>query len=402
MGHQHAQSHPPNRLETWDSGVAAAMHHGRARMETTRDLFRVWGIPIRVHPSWLVIFALVSWSLAAGYFPATHPGWSAPTYWLAGTITSLLLFASVVVHELGHAWVARRAGLPISGITLFLFGGVARMVREPSAPGVELRIAVAGPITSLALALGFAMVWVVAQPLEVVAAAALWLARINMGVALFNLVPGFPLDGGRVLRAVVWWWTGRFRDASRVAAQSGQVVALGFIGLGILLVLRGQLLNGVWTAFVGWFLQSAAASTFAETDLRERLQQTTVSRAMTGEYRRVPPAETLERLVQDEVLGAGRRCFLVMEGARLVGLVTLHDVRAVPRERWADVTVAQAMTPAVKLTTAAPGEPLLAALERMDTAEVAQLPVVEGDAVRGLIAREHVLRYVGARAELGV
>jgi Zn-dependent protease len=248
-------------------------------MKTMRGRVRVWGIPIGIHPSWLVVFALVSWSLAAGYFPEAHPGWSRLTYWLAGSVTSLLLFASVVVHELGHAWVARRAGLPIAGITLFLFGGVARIVREPSSPGVELRIALAGPVTSLTLALGFAAVWVIAQPVEVVAAAALWLVRINTGVALFNLVPGFPLDGGRVLRAVAWWWTGRFRDASRVAAHAGQVVALGLIGLGVLLVWRGQLVNGVWTAFVGWFLQNAAASTFAETDLRERLQQTTVSRA---------------------------------------------------------------------------------------------------------------------------
>jgi Zn-dependent protease len=317
-------------------------------------------------------------------------------------VTSLLLFASVVVHELGHAWVARRAGLPIAGITLFMFGGVARITREPASPGGEFRIAIAGPITSLALALGFAVVAVVVQSVEVAAAAALWLARINAAVAVFNLVPGFPLDGGRVLRAVVWWWTGRFRDASRVAAHSGQLIALGFIGLGILLVLRGQALNGVWTAFVGWFLQNAAAATAADTDLRERLQQTTVSRAMTGEYRRVSPDETLERLVQDEVLGAGRRCFLVMDGARLLGLLTLQDLRAVPRERWREVTVAQAMTPAAKLATVAPQESLLVALERMDTAEVAQLPVVAGDAQQGLIAREHVLRYISARTELGV
>jgi Zn-dependent protease/CBS domain-containing protein len=371
-------------------------------MDGRRDLLVAWGIPIRIHPSWFVVFALVSWSLASGYFPQEHPGWSWLTYWLAGAVTTLLLFGSVVVHELGHAWIARRAGLPTRSITLFMFGGVARIDREPASPGVELRIALAGPVTSLALALGFAVVWLVARPLDVVAAAALWLVRMNTAVAVFNMVPGFPLDGGRVLRAIVWWWTGRFRDASRVASQSGQLIALGFIGLGILLALRGQLLNGLWMAFIGWFLQSAAAASAAESDLRERLRQTTVSRAMAVDYRRVPRDVTLERLVQDEVLGAGRRCFLVLDGARLAGLVTLHDVRAVPRERWPDVTVEQAMTPAAKLTTVTPGESLLVALDKMDTAEVAQLPVVEGESLAGLIGREHVLRYVSARAELGI
>jgi CBS domain-containing protein len=283
-----------------------------------------------------------------------------------------------------------------------MFGGVARIGREPTSPGVEFRIAIAGPITSLALALGFAVVWLVARPVDVVAAAALWLVRVNTAVAVFNLVPGFPLDGGRVLRAIVWWWTGRFRDASRIAAQSGQLIALGFIGVGILLALKGHLLNGLWMAFIGWFLQSAAAASAAESDLRERLRQATVAQAMTLEYRPVPRDVTLERLAQEEVLGAGRRCFLVADAGRLVGLVSLHDVRTVPRERWHDVTVEQAMTPAAKLTTVAPGESLLAALEKMDTADVAQLPVVEGEALRGLIGREHVLRYVSARAELGI
>jgi Zn-dependent protease/CBS domain-containing protein len=371
-------------------------------MDRARDVLKVWDIPIRIHPSWLLIVALMSWSLASGYFPQEHPGWSPVTYWLLGGITTVLLFLSVVVHELGHSWVARSAGLPIASITLFMFGGIARMTREPASAAVEFRIALAGPLTSLALALGFAGVWLAARSVEVVAAPALWLARINATVAVFNLVPGFPLDGGRVLRALVWWRTGRFRDATRVATQAGQLIALGFIALGILLAVQGQLLAGVWTAFIGWFLQSATATTKAQTDLRERLQQTTVARAMTGEFRQVRSDETLERLVHDEVLGAGQRCFLVTDGGRLVGLVSLRDVRAVPRERWPSVTIAQAMTPAAKLTTVTPGESLLVALERMDEADVAQLPVVEGEALRGLIAREHVVRYVSARAELGV
>jgi Zn-dependent protease len=371
-------------------------------MNAKRNLVMVRGIPIRIHPSWFFVLALISWSLASGYFPAEYSGWATLTYWLAGVATTLLLFGSIVVHELGHAWVARHYGLPIRSITLFAFGGVAQIGGEPASPGVEFRIAIAGPVTSLALAVGFAVVWLVARPVDVVAAPALWLARINTVVALFNLIPGFPLDGGRVLRAIVWRWTGRFRDASRIASHAGQLVALGFIGLGILLAVRGNLLNGLWLAFVGWFLQSAAAASAAESDLRERLRQVTVSRAMTREYRRVPRDVTLERLVQDEVLGAGRRCFVIEDDGRLQGLLTLHDVKGVPRERWRDVRAEHAMTPAEKVKTVGPEDSVLVALERMDATDVAQLPVVEDETVVGLIGREHILRYVSARVELGI
>lgn len=366
------------------------------------QIIRIWGIPIRIHFSWLLVFGLVTWSLAAGYFPHEYPGWAGRTYWAVGAVTALVFFASVLVHELGHSWVALRNRIPIRGITLFIFGGVAQIAREPSAAGAELRIALAGPATSFALAGLFAGTWWLVREVPVLAAPTIWLARINSMMALFNLVPGFPLDGGRLLRALLWRWTGSQRRASEAASTIGQLVAFGFIGLGILMVLGGNVIGGMWITFIGWFLQNAAAASYAEADIREMLRAVRVGQVMTRSCPRVELDWSLDRVIRDEVLGAGRRCFAVTEDGRLVGLLTLHDIKAIPKDRWATVTVRQTMLPGDKVITVTPETDLLAALERMDDTDVAQMPVVEAGVLLGLVAREHVLRYVRARAELGI
>jgi Zn-dependent protease/CBS domain-containing protein len=370
-------------------------------LEGRLKVLEVWGIPIRVHFSWLLVFGLVTWSLAAGYFPGEYPGWAARTYWAVGAITALIFFASILVHELGHSWVALRNGIPIRGITLFVFGGVAQIAREPGAPGAELRIAIAGPVTSFVLAGLFAGTWQLVRDVPILAAPAIWLARINFMVAAFNLIPGFPLDGGRLFRALVWRWTGSFRRANEAASFTGQLVAFGFIGWGILTVLGGNVIGGMWIAFIGWFLQNAAAASHGEATMREMLRDVTVGQAMTRDCQRVERGSSLDRVVHEEVLGAGRRCFVVTEAGRLVGLLTLHEIKAIPKDRWAVVTVGEVMTPADKVTVVDPKTDLLAALEKMDDANVAQMPVVEAGELLGMIGREQVLHYVRVRAELG-
>ncbi len=365
-------------------------------------LLEVWGIPIHLHLSWLVIWGLVTWSLAAGYFPHEYPSWAPAAYWAVGALTALAFFGSVLVHELGHSWVALRNGIPIRGITLFIFGGLAQIGREPQAPGVEFRIASAGPLTSVALAVLFGGTWWLVRDVPVLAAPAIWLARINFMVAAFNVIPGFPLDGGRLFRALVWRVTGSFRRANRAAAFTGQVVALGLIGWGILTVLDGNVIGGMWIALIGWFLQNAAASAYAETNLRELLRDATVAQAMTADCARVGRGVPLDRIVRDEVLGAGRRCFIVTDDGQMAGLLTLHEIKAIPAERRAAVTAGEVMAPVEKLATVEPGTDLLAALEKMDDANVAQMPVVEAGRLRGMVAREQVLHYVRVRAELGM
>lgn len=371
-------------------------------MEGRVTIGTVWGIPIGLHFSWLFVFGLVTWSLAAGYFPAEYSGWAPSTYRLVGAVTGLVFFGSVLVHELGHSWVALRNAIPIRSITLFVFGGIAQIGREPASPGVEFRIAIAGPLTSLGLAGLFAGIWLLTREAELLAASAIWLARINLMIALFNPAPGFPLDGGRIFRAAIWRWTGSLPRATRVASLSGQILAFGFIAFGILTILRGNLLGGIWMALIGWFLQNAAAATHAQANLRELLAGVTVAQAMTAECRRVAGGVTLDRLVREEVLGAGRRCFLVTDDGHLRGMLTLHEVKAVPRERWGDVSAEDVMAPIERLAAVGPQDALLVALEKMDDANVAQLPVVAGDRLLGMIGREQILHYMRARAELGV
>lgn len=371
-------------------------------MEDRLIVATVWGIPIRLHFSWFLVFGLVTWSLAGGYFPVEYPGWAQSAYWLVGAVTSLLFFGSILVHELGHSWVALRNAIPIKSITLFIFGGVAQVGREPTSPGIEFRIAIAGPLTSLGLAGLFGAAWLVAREVALLEAPAIWLARINLMVALFNLIPGFPLDGGRVLRAIVWRWTASLHRATLAASFSGQLLAFGLIAFGIVGGLRGNVLGGVWMVLIGWFLQNAAAASHAQANLRELLRGVTVAQAMTRECRSVGRDSTLEQLVREEVLGAGRRCFFVMDDGHLRGLLTLHEVRAVARERWGEVAVADVMVPAERLASIGPEAELLVALEKMDDAGVAQMPVVEGGRLLGLIGREQILHYVRIRAELGM
>jgi CBS domain-containing protein len=252
------------------------------------------------------------------------------------------------------------------------------------------------------LAALFAMAGAAAGDLVLVAAPAAWLARINLTVALFNLVPAFPLDGGRVFRALVWKWTGSFDRATRVAGFAGTLVASGLIALGIFTAFAGQALAGIWMALIGWFLQSAAAQSQVQVGLKQLLRGVRVAQAMTRECARVGREWTLERLVREEVLGSGRRCFVITDDGHLAGLLTLHGIKAVPRQRWGEVRVEDVLTPADKVTTVGPDDALHTALEKMDDAEVAQVPVVEHGELVGMLGREQVLHYIRTRAELGV
>jgi Zn-dependent protease len=371
-------------------------------MEASVKLGRIWGIPIGLHTSWFLIFGLLTWSLATGYFPQEYPQLSGLAHWGLGLVTSLLFFGSVLAHELGHSWVALRERIPVRAITLFIFGGVAQIGREPASPGAEFRIAIAGPLVSLGLALGFAGAWLLDQAVPFLAAPSLYLLRINAMLALFNLIPGFPLDGGRVLRALLWRMTGSFQKASRAAAFSGQVIAFGFIALGVFTILRGQFFNGLWLAFIGWFLQNAAASTYAQTNLQTSLAGVKVAQVMEQTCARVPSLQPLSQVVDERVLNGAQRCFFVADNGKLEGLLTLREIAAVPQPKWGFTTTRQVMVPFEKLVRVSPDTELLAALQRMDEANVAQLPVLEGDKLVGMLSREQVVHYLRTRAELGI
>lgn len=370
-------------------------------MESRVRLGKIWGIPIGLHTSWFVIFLLLTFSLAVGYFPDEYEDLSRPMYWLLGGVTSLLFFGSVLAHELAHAWVALRNSIPVRSITLFIFGGVAQIEQEPHTAGAEFRIAIAGPIMSLALAGLFFALYQIDQPIAVLAAPSIYLARINLILGLFNMIPGFPLDGGRVLRAVIWRVTGSLRRATKIAGAVGQVVAFGFMGWGALMLLSGSLFNGLWIIFIGWFLQNAAVSVVAQSDIQEALRGVTVGEIMSRECLMIPREQPLRELVDNRILREGARCFMVGSGDRMDGMLTLRDVGAVPREQWDTLTAGEIMIPWSELTRVEPRTELFDALRAMDGKNVAQVPVVENNQLVGVLTREQVLRYVRMRSELG-
>jgi len=375
---------------------------GKQNMEGRVKLGRILSIPVGLHWTWFLIFGLVTWSLALGYFPTEYPSLSATAYWFLGAVTSLLFFGSVLLHELGHSVVALRHQIPVHSITLFIFGGVAQIEREPQTPGAEFRIAIAGPLTSLGLAVVFGGLWWLDRMIPYLAAPSIWLMRINLALAVFNLIPGFPLDGGRVLRAVVWKLSGSFHRATQIAASSGQLVAFGFMGLGVFTILGGNFFNGLWLAAIGWFLQNAAATSYAQANMQQLLRDVTATQVMSQECSLIPERTSLRQLVEEQVLTGGGRCFFVAENERLLGLLTLTDVAKVPRAEWAETTAGQVMVPWEHTIRVQPGTLLLTALKTMDDANVNQVPVVEGDEITGMLSRERVLHYIRTRTELGM
>jgi Zn-dependent protease len=371
-------------------------------MNSSLTLGTIFGIPIRLHISWVLIALLVTFSLAGGIFPQQYPGWDAATYWAVGAATAVLFFASVLIHELGHSVVALREGIPVRNITLFIFGGVAQIGREPTSAGAEFRIAIAGPLTSLALAAGFGALSPLFRALDTpLVALAAYLAQINLLLAAFNMIPGFPLDGGRVLRSLIWRFNGSLLTATRWASSVGRGVAFIFIGIGIFQVLGGSLGNGLWIAFIGWYLNGAAQSSYQQVVLREMLGGVTASEVRPQQCSLVPGDVQLDDLVSEHVLARGDQCFFVGRDGDVQGMVTLNQIRQVPRTRWTDVLARQVMTPANDLAWASPDDEVLALLQRMEEADTDHLPLVAAGRPLGMITRDGLLRYIRLRNELG-
>jgi Zn-dependent protease/predicted transcriptional regulator len=363
-------------------------------------LGRIAGVRIGIDYTWLLAFALVSWSLAAGYFPQVLPGEAVLTYWTLGTVGALMLFACVLLHELSHSLVARRRGLHVDSITLFIFGGVSNLSSEMSRPGDEFVVAVVGPLTSLALA-GIASL--VGQSLAsgnaVIGALLGYLAFANAMLGAFNLVPGFPLDGGRLLRAAVWAISGSLRQATTIASYTGQTLGYLLVLLGVSTLLGGDGLSGLWMVLIGWFLSGAAASTREEQVAREVLSGIAVSTVMDTTPPVASPRISVESFVFECAVLHGHRAVLVIQADHLLGLVTLADVHKVEREAWTTTPLEEIMsTP--PLWTVTPESDLAVALELMVTHSIHQLPAVTAGHVVGMINRADILRMLQLRDQL--
>lgn len=385
-------------------------------------LVRIFGISVYIDWSWLFIFLLVTWQLAIVVFPALHPTWSPLLAWGTAVAAAILFFASVLAHELAHSVVAKARGLPVSRITLFLFGGVSNIEREPSSPSTEFLMAIVGPLTSLVLGIVFLLLggvsiltagqFLTGGPLRLlgrlgpVPTLLLWLGPVNIILAIFNMVPGFPLDGGRVLRSILWAVSRNLRLATRWASWIGQAIAWLFIAAGISMVFGVQLpffgtglVGGLWLAFIGWFLNNAAAQSYRQLVLEDLLDGVPVSMLMRSDAPSVPPYLTLSDLVYDHIMGSDERSFPVLDGDRLVGIVSLGDVRKVPREQWPSTTVAQVMTPADQLAVATPREEVSEALNDLTGHDVRQMPVVQEGKLVGVLRRGDIMRWLQLHSE---
>ena len=356
------------------------------------QLGKIFGIPLRLDYSWFLIFLLVAVSLSYFYFPQSYPMWRPAVYWIVGICTSLLFFASVLAHELAHSAVAIRSGIPVKSITLFIFGGVAHIGREATNPGTELKVAAAGPLCSVALAAAFfGISWLSGDFSVQLAALTFWLAMINGMLAAFNMIPGFPLDGGRVLRSILWMSSGNFRRATRIATLSGYGVSYTFILGGILLLLLTGRLDGLWFVFIGFFLNSAARASYQQTMVREGLRGFAARDVMTQDCPAVPHNTTIKELVQRQLM-LSSPCFQVTIEGRMEGVLTLRQIKGVPREEWDITTVSHVMTAVEKLEAVRPGDDAIAILEQMDEKNLDVVTVVGEGRVLGMILRHDLIR----------
>jgi len=360
---------------------------------------RAFGIPIFVHPSWLVIFGLITWTLATGYFPQEYPNLPVRSYWARGLVASLLFFASILLHELGHSLVALKHGIAIRSITLFIFGGVARLGEDPPDGRTELKVAAAGPLVSVLLAGLFYGVSLLGLLGEGVRAVAGYLAFINLLIALFNLVPAFPLDGGRLLRGLLWSRTGKGR-ATQIAAGAGTAFAYFLIASGVLTLLTGNAVTGMWNILIGWFLKEASAGAYRELRLDQLLRGLSVGDAMIREVATIPGEISLTEAVHDYFLKTGFGGYPVRRGEAVVGLLCLRDVLRHSSEERDATSVQAAMTPLADTIVVGPGEPLLEATAKMTQAGTGRLLVMEDVRLVGLLTLSSVLRRVRVREEL--
>jgi Zn-dependent protease/predicted transcriptional regulator len=364
-------------------------------------LFRIRGIPVRAHPSWLLILALLTWNLAVGYFPQVLPDVPVGALWIKGLIAALLLFASVLLHELAHSIAALHYGIPVSSITLHIFGGVSQMEREPDRPGAEFVIAIVGPLTSFAIAVVLSLALRVLDPGAGARATMKNLSFVNLLLGIFNLIPGFPLDGGRVLRAILWHLKGDGAWATRVAARTGSVFALVLIGLGILRAVTGELVGGLWFVLIGLFLRQSAESSYQQVVVRRGLSPYAVRDVMTRGVMTVPADASAADIMDHFFWKHHVSSFPVVDGDRVVGIIGLDQVKALPPETRPTTRARDFMHPLSDALTVAPADSLWQALEKLTRNGLGRVAVLDGVRLVGYLSVKDVAHVLAVAPKAG-
>ena len=376
-------------------------------MQPHLRLGRIAGIEIGIHYSWIFIAVFITLSLGA-HFAEVNPQWTIGVIWSAAIITGLLFFVSIVVHELGHALVASARGLPVRSITLFALGGVASIEKDAADARTEFWMGIAGPLTSVGIgAICTGLAWVLGSgmnvtPADPLMAVLVWLGYINIMLAAFNMIPGFPLDGGRVLRAAVWGVTGNADRATRIAARIGEGVALLFIMFGVWQFFSGAGIGGLWIALIGWFLLDAAGAAYLHVDTLATLKGLRVRDIMADDCLRIPARTPLQIFADDYVLRTGQRCFAVEKDGQIEGLITAADLKQIDRDRWTQVTVGAVMRPLNRLHTVTPDTTVVDALQAMGREDLNQLPVVSNGRMEGMLSRSRIVQVLQTHAELSM
>lgn len=367
-------------------------------MPDTIKIGRIAGIQIGVHWSWVFVFALITWSFASYLGDEVYPDWSDERRWGVAVIIAAIFFLSILLHELSHSLVAKARGIEVTGITLFVFGGVSNLGREAESAGEEFWIAIVGPLTSLLIGVVFAVLWIALRsPYPEASSVAGYLASINAVIAVFNMLPGFPLDGGRVFRSIVWARNRNLLRATRTAAKTGEFVAYGLMAVGAISFIALSPISGIWLFLIGLFLRNASTSSYEQMVLQSTLEGLTARQIARTDFIAVPPDMTMDHLVQQFMLVGRGRSYPVVAGQELLGLITLTDAQKLSRDLWPTTSVYRAMTPIDRLRAVGPDESAQAVLQLMSETDVNQVPVIEGTRIIGMISRADILRIIQVR-----
>jgi Zn-dependent protease/CBS domain-containing protein len=354
----------------------------------------ILGIPIYLDYSWFIILVLLTWMLAQSYFPLQFKNWPVFSYWLVGLITSFFFFLSILLHELGHSIIAKRYRLKVKRITLFVFGGVAEISSEPPKSSAEFWIAIAGPITSFILAGVFYLLAELFAQNQYVFASLWYLALINFILAIFNLIPGFPLDGGRIFRAIVWAVTKDYKRATTIAANTGRFFGFLFIMVGAFQIMQNNVFNGLWIAFIGWFLESAAKSQVQNQAFNDLLFGHQVREALTNDFGIVYPDSTVQEIIDNNFIGANRRDLLVKDDNKMVGFLTPHLIKSLSISDRRNKTVKEVMMPLQKIIKIKPDGSLLDALRAQNENDEGEVPIIENGNCIGILNQTSILRFI--------
>jgi Zn-dependent protease/CBS domain-containing protein len=364
------------------------------------NIGEIFGVKIKIHYTWLLIFFLVTWSLAIGYVPLQFPGLSDITYWIIGIISAISLFVSVLVHELAHSLVALKQGIDVPSITLFFFGGVSQIAEEPKSPSHEAKMAVVGPLSSFAISALFVLLWFVAVTLDLgpfIIAPFSYIALINALLGGFNFLPAFPLDGGRVLRAGLWKWKNNLLAATRASVKIAEAIAYIMIGTGFFLIFAYSTFTGLWIVFIGWFLKSGSEASLKQTIISQALSDVKVNEIMNSQVVSISPTLTIADAVEQYFSNYTHKGFPVTKEGMVQGIVTVEDFKKFMEDESQSTLVRDVMTPKEKLIWVSPDEPAVEAILKFSKNNIGRLPVLEGDELVGIITRSDLMKAIKTR-----